>query len=83
MWAVSRNLSIVTCSSRLCKSFNIAQTFTQYIWLCRASSPEADVYNTYMYCFDQCRTRDDRFSAQNLKYFGDQFLLCYKDSLEA
>ena len=37
------------------------------------------VCNTY--CFDQCRAKDDRFSAQNLKYFGDQFLLCYKDSL--
>ena len=27
------------------------------------------------HCFDQCRAKDDRFSAQNLKYFGDQLFL--------
>ena len=79
MWAVGRNLSIVTCSTRLCKSFIILLKPThgcvEHLLL------RLMVCNTY--CFDQCRAKDDCFSAQNLKYFDDQFLLCCKDSFEA
>ena len=77
MWAVSRNLSIVTCLTRLCKSFNI----THNIYGCVEHLLRLMVCNTY--CFDQCRAKDNCFSAQNLKYFGNQFLLFYMDSFEA
>ena len=82
MWAVGRNLSIVTCSTRLCKSFLILLKPTHNIYGCvEHLLLRLMICNTY--CFDQYRAKDDRFSAQNLKYFGNQFLLCCKDSFGA
>ena len=75
---VGRNLSIVTCFAKaliLLKPTHNIYGCVEHLLL------RLMVCNTY--CFDQCRAKDDRFSAQNLKYFGNQFLLCYKDSFEA